>query len=188
MSAVGAVLLVDDGGPSPELEAQLGAERATALQTELTEQATSWARGLGADCFQSTMSSSSLAAQVEARFAGSAGAVIVVWPRALRLGPEHAAGVLGDLEAGCDLVLGPMVDGGFYLLALSRPSADVIALLQDGFQTPAGTPGALATAAQSGLELGYLRPERGLRSGDDVRAAVADPLTAPAIRRILDRV
>jgi len=54
-------------------------------------------------------------------FARGGSPVLIVWPDLPRLRPEHAAAALGDLEAGCDVVLGPAIDGGFYLIALQRP-------------------------------------------------------------------
>ena len=44
----------------------------------------------------------------------------------------------------------------------------------------------LAAARDAGLEIGLLRTERGLQRPDDVRAALADPLLPPDLRRILN--
>ena len=40
-------------------------------------------------------------------------------------------------------------------------------------------------AAESGLEIGYLRPERSLASRDGVALALADPLTPEHVRNLL---
>jgi hypothetical protein len=185
MTALGAVLLVEETAPASELETLIGSERATAVQARLLVQTTDWAHGLPARAFHSSPPDAPLPAQIDLIFAAAGGPVLVVWPRLPRLRPEHARGALGDLEAGSDLVFGPLVDGGFYLFGLSRPTPNVMALLEEGFETAPGTPGALAAAAEAGLELGYLRPERGLRGQADLEAALADPLTPPELLTIL---
>ncbi len=43
----------------------------------------------------------------------------------------------------------------------------------------------LAAVSDAGLELGMLRAERALHRPADVRAALADPLLAPEMARIL---
>jgi hypothetical protein len=185
MIALGAVLLVEETAPAPELETLIGSARATAVQAQLLAQASYWAHGLPAQSFHAAPPDTPLPARIDSIFAAASGPLLVVWPRLPRLRPEHAQGALGDLESGSDLVFGPLVDGGFYLFGLSRPTPDVMALLEEGFETVPGAPGALAAAAQAGLELGYLRPERGLRSEPDLEAALADPLTPPELLTIL---
>jgi glycosyltransferase A (GT-A) superfamily protein (DUF2064 family) len=186
MSPLGAVLLVEETEPPEELEAALGPGSAAALQAELTAQATAWARELGSGSFYTAESATPLPGHVDSVLASAAGPVLIVWPRLLRWRTEHGAGAVDDLEAGCDVVFGPMIDGGLYLLGLGRPLPEVLEAVQEGRQ-PAGpgTSSAWTTAAELGLEIGYLRPERGLRSAADVEAARADPLTPPAIARIL---
>jgi hypothetical protein len=186
MSALGAVLLVGETQPEPGLEALLGTERAGALQAELDRQASAWARGLASGSFHTAASGTPLPAQVDSILASIHGPVLVVWPRLARWRPEHSQGVLSDLEAGCQVVFGPMIDGTLYLLGLSRSLPEVVAAVQEGSQPSGpGTSSAWTTAAELGLEIGYLRPERGLRSEDDVEAALADPLTPREIRAIL---
>ncbi len=186
MSPLGAVLLIAEAEPAGELEAVLGPDRAAALQAELNVQATAWARGLASSSFHTAAVATPLVAHVDSILASLAGPVLVVWPRLLRWRSEHAEGAIADLEAGCDVVFGPMIDGGLYLLGLSRPRPEVLEAVEEGRQ-PAGpgTSSAWTTAAELGLEIGYLRPERGVRSAADVEAARADPLTPPPIARIL---
>jgi glycosyltransferase A (GT-A) superfamily protein (DUF2064 family) len=185
MIALGAVLLVQETAAASELATLIGPAQATAVQARLLAQTTDWVQGLPTRSFHTAPPDAPLPAQIDSIFAAAGGPLLVVWPRLPRLRPEHVEGALGDLEAGSDLVFGPLVDGGFYLFGLSRPTPDVMALLEEGFETVPGTPGALAAAAQAGLELGYLRPERGLRSQADLEAALADPLTPPELRNIL---
>src|SRR5205823_5775502 len=54
-------------------------------------------------------------------FARSHGPLIIVWPDLPKLTPEHAQGALDDLSSGCDVVLGPAIDGGLYMVAIGRP-------------------------------------------------------------------
>ena len=54
-------------------------------------------------------------------FAHGAGPLLIVWPDLPQLRAEHATAALGDLEENCDLVLGPAIDGGFYLIGIPRP-------------------------------------------------------------------
>ena len=55
-------------------------------------------------------------------FARHDGPVLVVWPDLPRLRPDHATAALDDLRAGCDAALGPVIDGGFYLIAIDARS------------------------------------------------------------------
>jgi uncharacterized protein len=195
------------------LEPVLGIEGCLALQSALIEQAISWAgevapggvhvaheppdagpeiRALArADVTLFPQNGDGigrrLADGVGRVFAHHGGPLIVAWPDLPRLRPEHAAAALGDLKAGCDLVLGPSVDGGFYLVAMPRPLPDLFALPE---QTWRGGDAVMigATAVRDrGLELGLLRADRPLHRPADVRAALADPITPPEIRRILTR-
>ena len=186
MSPLGAVLLVEEAEPAGELEAAVGAERAATLQAELIAQASAWARALPGAAFHTAAAAIPLLAHVDSVLASVPGPVVLVWPRLLTWRSEHAEGAIDDLEAGCDVVFGPMIDGGLYLLGLARPLPEVLGAVQEGTQ-PAGpgTSSAWTTAAELGLEIGYLRPERGLRSGDDVDAARADPLTPRSIAQTL---
>jgi len=107
---------------------------------------------------------------------------VIIWPAVARLRGEHVQAALEDLEAGCDVVFGPLVDGGCYLLGFQ----ELVPLVRELLAEDRGSPGdALAGAAQSGFEIGYLRPERALSSSEGVALALADPLTPPEIRQLL---
>jgi len=118
-------------------------------------------------------------------FARHRGPLLIVWPDLPRLRPEHASAALGDLAAGCDLVLGPAIDGGFYLIGIPRPLPQLFTLPEQAWRSPDVVAMGLAAARESGLEVGILRAERPLQRPSDVRAALADPTTAPEIARIL---
>jgi hypothetical protein len=110
--------------------------------------------------------------------------LVVVWPALARLRRDHGQAALDDLAQGCDVVFGPLVDGGLYLLGFQRLLPLVVDLLEGDVQ-PDGFAAALSVAAESGLEIGYLRPERSLASRDGVALALADPLTPSDVRASL---
>jgi hypothetical protein len=153
----------------------------------LESQAEVWARELGEGQLHVSEPEADLAAAV-ARIAGQAdGPVAVVWPALARPRPDLAGAILDDLAAGCDVVFGPLVDGGLYLLGFQRP-LPLVADLLAGDVAPDGFAAALSVAAESGLEIGYLRPERSLASRDGVALALADPLTPEAIKQLLQNL
>lgn len=120
-------------------------------------------------------------------FAHHDGPVLVVWPDLPRLRPEHAAAALGDLSSGCEVVLGPVIDGGLYLLGIAHPVPKLFALPEQTWRGRDVMMIGLSAVREAGLELGILRAERALHRPSDVRAALADPLTAPALVKILRR-
>jgi glycosyltransferase A (GT-A) superfamily protein (DUF2064 family) len=121
-------------------------------------------------------------ARVFARFEGP---LLVVWPDLPRLRREHATAALDDLRAGCDIVLGPAIDGGFYLIGLSHPPPALFALPERAWRNADVMTLATAAARDAGLEVGILRTERALQRPADVRAALADPLLPQTITTLL---
>jgi hypothetical protein len=126
-----------------------------------------------------------VAEATERVLAEHAGPLLAVWPVLARFRPDHAVGALGDLEAGAGLVIGPVIDGGLYLLGLSRPLGELVNVPDESWVGEGAMSTAFQAAADAGIEVGMLRAERALRSPDDVRAALADPLTPDQIGRIL---
>jgi glycosyltransferase A (GT-A) superfamily protein (DUF2064 family) len=118
-------------------------------------------------------------------FARSNRPLVIVWPDLPQLRPEHARAALDDLQAGCDLVLGPVIDGGLYLIALRRPLPKLFALPEQVWRSPDIMAIGLAAVRDAGLEIGILRAERALHRPADVRAALADPTLPDAVARIL---
>ncbi|MDQ6806559.1 MAG: DUF2064 domain-containing protein [Actinomycetota bacterium] len=118
-------------------------------------------------------------------FAHHSGPVLVVWPDLPRLRPDHATAALEDLSAGCDVTLGPVIDGGFYLIGVDRPQPRLFALPEQAWRGPDVIGMALAAARKTALEVGILRSERALHRPADLRAARADPMLPRELVRIL---
>jgi glycosyltransferase A (GT-A) superfamily protein (DUF2064 family) len=170
----------------PELAQMLGDDRARQLAAALSSEAEQWAgevapgRVYGLDAVGESLTDATARLLAEHH-----GPLLVVWPLLAHLRREHGSAALSDLAAGAELVIGPLVDGGLYLLGLIRPLADGVSLADNAWSGPDAMPAVLRSAAESGQELGILRAERALRRPADVHAALADPLTPEAIARIL---
>lgn len=193
------------------LEPLLGAEGCVALQTALIDQAVGWARAIapnavhlahdppdagpelraiaGADVGLFPQNGEGIAgrlADAAARvYTRGGGPLLFVWPDLPRFRPEHADGALSDLRAGCDVVLGPAIDGGFYLVAMARPLPQLFSLPEQSWRSPDVMSVGMAAVGEAGLELGILRVERTLQRPGDVRAALADPCVPAEITRVL---
>jgi glycosyltransferase A (GT-A) superfamily protein (DUF2064 family) len=196
----------------PELADLLGQERYERLERLLLTRALTWAAdvapghvhvayepagtepalralvGDGASVFPQTGDGGSrrVLRAVKHVFGEAGGPVLVAWPELPHWHSAHADGALDDLRDGCDLSVGPVFDGGFYLLALARLVPSLFEPADGGWRSPEAMGRLLAAARDGGLEAGLLRAERGLRRPADVRAAVADPLLDPELRRLLE--
>jgi rSAM/selenodomain-associated transferase 2 len=101
-----------------------------------------------------------------------------------RLTTQHADEALEHLEAGADVVFGPALDGGYYLVAMKRPEAALFDLPPEGWGGPEVLARSLAAAHAAGLRTALLRPERDLDTPADAEAlADHDPELAPLLRR-----
>lgn len=193
------------------LEPLLGPERCAALQTTLIRMAAAWAHdiadgsvhvahdppdaagevrrliGRGAVMFpQNGDGISGRLADAAARvFSRHRGPLLIVWPDIPRLRADHAQAALEDLASGCDVVLGPSLDGGFYLIGIPRPLPKLFALPEGVWRSPDVMALGLTAVRDAGLELGILRAERPLHRPADVRAALADPLLPGELEEIL---
>ena len=124
------------------------------------------------------------AARVHAR---TGGPLLVVGADVPALGPAHAAAALDDLHHGCDVVLGPSTDGGYYLIGLREPRPELFALGADAWGGRNVLRLTVAAAERAGLSVGLLRAERDLHEPADARALLADPLTPADVRDELVR-
>ena len=198
--------------PRPELTGLLGRERAVALEEILLRRVAAWAAEVAPGSVHlmcespaaesavrrivgdATMLPGHIGEQparllqdaVDALFRTGSEPVLVVWPELPRWRIDHATGALGDLADGCDVSVGPVFDGGFYLLALAGPVPFLGTGPEEGLRSPESMARMLAAVHAAGLEAGLLRPERGLRREADVRAALADPLLDGELRGVLD--
>ena len=112
--------------------------------------------------------------------------LLIVWPDLPRFRAAHAVGALDDLRSGCDVVLGPAIDGGLYLVGIARPLPELFALPEQTWRSDVmGV--ALTAIREVGFEVGILRAERALHRPADVRAALADPLLPDDVAAVLRR-
>jgi rSAM/selenodomain-associated transferase 2 len=101
-----------------------------------------------------------------------------------RLVRKHATDALAHLQHGIDVVFGPAVDGGYYLVAMARPQPALFDLPPQGWGGPDVLERSLAAAKAAGLTTALLAPERDLDTPDDAAAlAEQDPELAPLLRR-----
>jgi uncharacterized protein len=192
------------------LEPLLGREGCAELQATLILHAVRWAhetspgpvhvahdppdaaaelrRVVGADAVVFPQNGEGIAARLadaSARvLARAGGPLLIVWPDLPRFRPSHAAAALSDLRAGCDVVFGPAIDGGLYLVGVRRPLPELFALPEQTWRNDVMAV-ALTAIRDVGFEVGILRAERGLNRPADVRAALADPLLPEDIAAIL---
>jgi glycosyltransferase A (GT-A) superfamily protein (DUF2064 family) len=215
VTAVAAALMMAraprPGQVRKALEPMLGPQRCAQLQSELIRRTASWAHAgvggglyvahdppdsgpelrplIGADAILFPQNGEGIAARladsVARVLARTDGPLLIVWPDLPRLSPRHAAAALDDLGAGADVVLGPAIDGGLYLLGIRGPSGDLFGLPEQAWRSPDAMTVGFAAAREAGLEIGILRAERSLNRPADVRAAVVDPLLPDVLAEIL---
>jgi glycosyltransferase A (GT-A) superfamily protein (DUF2064 family) len=191
VAAPPAVLVIANAArPRPELAelAELvGAERVAELDRLLLRRAMDWAEEVSPGGVRRADDSEALGDAVARAFGETRGQpVLVVWPALPRWRAEHADGVLDDLREGCVASVGPIFDGGLYMLALTRPLPALVALPADTWDSPDAMGLVLGAINEAGVAVGLLRAERGLRRPADVRAALADPLLDAELRALLD--
>jgi len=109
------------------------------------------------------------------------GPVLIARADCPRLGPAHAAAALADLAAGCDVVFGATLEGGWYLAGLREPRAELLTVAPES----GGIAPVLQRARELDAEVGMLRHERVLATPADAAALLADPLLPPELRAAL---
>jgi glycosyltransferase A (GT-A) superfamily protein (DUF2064 family) len=175
--------------PAPELAEALGAPRAAELEQLLLTRAQRWACELSPGAVHVAGELEMLADAVARVGAGAGGeALLVIWPALPSWRPEHAEAVLDDLASGCGASVGPVFDGGLYMLAAARALPSLFALPAETWDSPNAMGRVLAAINEAGVPVGLLRAERGLRRMGDVRAALADPLLDHELRTLLEPV
>jgi glycosyltransferase A (GT-A) superfamily protein (DUF2064 family) len=198
------------------LEPVLGVAGAVKVHATLLVQAAEWGRALGPDALYAAYEPPDAGPEIQALmgddvlgfpqvgegiagrfrhavgrvFEDGAGPILIVWPDLPNLKVTHGTEALADLEAGADIVLGPVFDGGFYLIGLPRPLPQLFELDEKDWRGPGAVGIAMAAALQTGptpLEVGLLRVERALHRPSDVRAALADPLLPAPMAKVLGK-
>lgn len=187
------VLVMPRRTGSEALADRLGEERALALEALLGERARAAAGAVGpreiltaGELGDGDLAAALAAAADRAWGAGTdRGPLVVLWPDLPRWRPDHLEAALSDLAAGCELALGPVFDGGFYLLALGRPLPGLLEMPAEAWLRPDAMAMILALAVKDQLQAGLLRAERALRTPADAAAALADPLLDDELREVL---
>ena len=172
----------DEAAAGESLAVRLGVDRAAAVRAVLRGRALTWARGVApGERVLSAAPGEELTTAAQRAFRAFGGPLLIAWPELAVWRPLHGAGALADLAAGCGVAVGPIFDGGFYLLAFADP---LPALLEVPRSLDAMNR-AFVIAHDAGVGIGLLRPERGLRGAWDVAAALADPLLDEELRGLL---
>lgn len=109
------------------------------------------------------------------------GPVIVVGTDLPTLTSAVISQALSDIAAGSDVVFGPALDGGYYLIALARPTAELFALPPHLWGGPAVLAASLDRAAELGLRLTMLAPDRDLDTPEDLLALAREGGLPPAV-------
>ncbi|MEA2467866.1 MAG: uncharacterized protein QOJ57_1992, partial [Thermoleophilaceae bacterium] len=105
-----------------------------------------------------------------------------------RLTPAHASEALARLDEGSDVVFGPALDGGYYLVALARQAPGLFAIDPSEWGGPGVLEHSVTAAAAAGLEVATLGPERDLDRPADAEALhEADPELGGLLRAGLQR-
>ncbi len=195
------------------LEEEIGADRSLALHATLLLQAVDWAKALdpraiyvahepgdagrelhdlmGDELVMFPQSGAGIVARM-ADAVGRVGAdgpgpILVVWPDLPQLKLAHGEAAIHDLAGGADVVLGPVFDGGFYLIGMARQIPEVFNVPEEALRSPGGFNLLLQLAYKSKLQVGLLQAERALRRPADLRAVMVDPLFDGPVARALGR-
>ncbi|NUR05215.1 MAG: glycosyltransferase [Streptomyces sp.] len=126
-----------------------------------------------------------LAAAVEDVCTLRPGPVVVLGTDAPTLTADRLAAAFTALDSGHDVVLGPALDGGYYLIGMRRPQTRLFGLdpaLWGGDQVLAST---LAIADRAGLRTVLLPPLRDLDTPEDAAVLLGDPLLPARIAAAL---
>jgi len=117
-----------DEAPAGEgLAVRLGADRAAVVRAVLRDRALAWARGIApGDRILSAEPEEELVTAAQRAFSAFGGPLLIAWPELAVWRPVHGEGALGDLADGCGVAVGPIFDGGFYLLAFADPLAALL--------------------------------------------------------------
>lgn len=113
------------------------------------------------------------------------GPVLVIGTDVPTLDARHLRAAAGMLADDVDVVFGPALDGGYYLIGLRRPCAAVFAIDPSLWGGPQVLAASLAAADTAGLCTGLLEPLRDLDTPEDAHALLADGALPEELARLL---
>jgi hypothetical protein len=116
-----------------------------------------------------------LTAATETVLSRRPGPLVVIGADAPTLTPEVLARAAMALDDQ-DVVFGPALDGGYYLVGLSRPHPELFAIDSTLWSGPQVLAASVAAAAHAGLTVGLLPRLRDLDTPDDAAALRTDPM------------
>lgn len=126
-----------------------------------------------------------MAAAVDEAATRRPGPVILIGTDCPTLRPAHLRAAATHLGRGCDVVLGPAHDGGYYLIGFARPAPRVFAIPPSAWGGGDVTAATVDAADKIGLRLGFLDLEHDLDTPRDVEAILPDPRLPAEIAAIL---
>ncbi len=122
-------------------------------------------------------------AVVEA-FADGAGPLLVIGTDAPTLTGDHLTAALSTLEHK-EVVLGPALDGGYYLIGMRHPHVGLFGIDAALWSTDKVLEATLALATDGGLSVELLAPLRDLDTPEDATALLTDPVMPARIAALL---
>lgn len=128
-----------------------------------------------------------LAAAVTDAFTDGAGPLLVIGTDAPTLTGDHLTAAFTALESH-DVVLGPALDGGYYLIGLRAPHTSLFALDADVWSTDRVRTATLGTIRREGLSVELLCPLRDLDTPEDASALLSDPALPAPIAALIQPV
>lgn len=128
-----------------------------------------------------------LTAAVADTFAEHAGPLLVIGTDAPTLTPALLTAALIHLGEA-DVVLGPALDGGYYLIGLTRPQSALFAIDPALWGTDQVLAATLSAARAQGLTVRTLPRLRDLDTPEDAVALLTDPLLPAPVARLLTPV
>ncbi|HKN97603.1 MAG TPA: TIGR04282 family arsenosugar biosynthesis glycosyltransferase [Pseudonocardiaceae bacterium] len=125
-----------------------------------------------------------LAAATETVLARGPGPLLVIGTDAPTLTPAILNRAVTALR-GHDVVFGPALDGGYYLVGLRRPCLEVFGIDSTLWSGPRVLAASRAAAERAGLTVGLLPALRDLDTPADATALRTDPHLPPALAALL---
>ncbi|WP_187451989.1 TIGR04282 family arsenosugar biosynthesis glycosyltransferase [Streptomyces parvus] len=128
-----------------------------------------------------------LAAAVTDAFTDGAGPLLVIGTDAPLLTGVHLTAAFAALKSH-DVVLGPALDGGYYLIGLRAPHTTLFALDADVWSTDRVLTATRRAARREGLSVELVCPLRDLDTPEDATALLADPALPAPIAALIQPV